>query len=73
MIKKKNSQIIYVVITSFGMSIIMSLVITYINMGIGSEFLLRWSKAWLVSFPIAIIAAIIMVPLAKKIANKITY
>ena len=73
MIKKKYSQVVFVVITSFGMSIIMSLVITYINMGIGSEFLLRWSKAWLVSFPIAIIAAMIMVPLAKKIANKITY
>jgi len=73
MIKKKYSQFIFVVITSFGMSIIMSLVITYINMGIGSEFLLRWSKASLVSFPIAIIAAMIMVPLAKKIANKITY
>ena len=73
MIKKKYSQFIFVVITSFGMSIIMSLIITYINMGIGSEFLLRWGKAWLVSFPIAIIAAMIMVPLAKKIANKITY
>ena len=73
MIKRKYSQFIFVVITSFGMSIIMSLVITYINMGIGSEFLLRWSKAWLVSFPIVIIAAMIMVPLAKKIANKITY
>ena len=73
MIKKKYSQVIFVVITAFGMSIIMSLVITYINIGMDSEFLIRWSKAWVVAFPIAIIAAIIMVPLAKKIANKITY
>ena len=33
MIKKKYSQVVFVVITAFGMSIIMSLVITYINMG----------------------------------------
>ena len=73
MIKKKYSQFIFVVITAFGMSIIMSLVITYVNMGIDSEFLIRWGTAWLVAFPIAIIAATIVVPLAKKIANKITY
>ena len=73
MIKKKYSQVIFVAITAFGMSIIMSLVITYINTGMDSEFLIRWGKAWLVAFPIAIIAAIIVVPLAKKIANKFSY
>jgi len=73
MIKKKYSQVVFVVITAFGMSIIMSLVITYINMGMDSEFLIRWSKAWLVAFPIAIIAAIIVSPVAKKITNKITH
>ena len=51
----------------------MSLVITYINTRMDSEFLIRWSKAWLVAFPIAIIAAIIVSPVAKKIANKITH
>ena len=34
-----------------------------------SEFLIRWSKAWLVAFPIAIIAAIIVSPVAKKITK----
>jgi len=73
MIKKKYSQVIFVVITAFGMSIIMSLVITYINIGMDSEFLIRWSKAWLVAFPIAIIAAIIVSPVAKKITDRITH
>jgi len=73
MIKKKYSQVISVVITAFGMSIIMSLVITYINTGMDSEFLIRWSKAWLVAFPIAIIAAINVSPVAKKITNRITH
>ena len=73
MIKKKYSQVIFVVITAFGMSIIMSLVITYINTGIDSEFLIRWSKACLAAFPIAIIADIIVSPIAKKITNKIIH
>ena len=37
MIKKKYSQVVFVVITSFGVSIIMSLIITYINKGIESH------------------------------------
>ena len=73
MIKKKYSQVVFVVITAFGMSIIMSLVITYINMGMDSEFLIRWNKAWLVAFPIAIIAAVIVSSLAKNITDKITH
>ena len=73
MIKKKYSQFVFVVITSFGMSIIMFLVITYIKTEMDSEFLIRWSKAWLVAFPIAIIAAGIVTPYAKKITNKITH
>ena len=73
MIKKKYSQVVFVVITAFGMSIIISLVITYINTGMDSVFLIRLSKAWLVAFPIAIIAAVIVSPLAKKITDKITH
>ena len=73
MIKKKYSQVVFVIITAFGMSIIMCLVITYINTGMDSEFLIRWSKAWLAAFPIAIIAAVIVSPLAKKITDKITH
>ena len=73
MIKKKYYQVVLIVIASFAMSIIMSLVITYINTGMDSEFIIRWRKAFLIAFPIAIIAAIIVIPFAKKIADKITY
>jgi len=73
MVKKKYSHLVFVLITSFGMSIIMSSIITYINTGMDSEFLIRWSKAWVVAFPIAIIAAFIVTPFAKRISDKITH
>ena len=73
MVKKKYSHLIFILITSFGMSIIMSLLITYINTGMDSEFLIRWSRAWFVAFPIAIIAAFIVTPFAKRISDKITH
>ena len=54
-----------------GMSFVMTLAITYINTGMDSGFINRWLKALIVGFPIAIIAAIIVSPFAKKLTKKI--
>ena len=56
----------------FGMSLLMTLIITYINTGIDSEYVNRFFKAWTVSLPIAIIAALILGPPIKKLVDKIT-
>jgi hypothetical protein len=37
-----------------------------------SEYLDRWFKAWLAGFPIAVLAAAVMAPIAKKITKKFT-
>ena len=55
-----------------GMSLIMTLIITYINTGMDSEYINRFFKAWTVSLPIAIIAALILGPPIKKLVDKIT-
>ena len=55
-----------------GMSFIMTLAITYINTGLDNDFLNHWFKAFLVGFPIAIVAASVMTPIAKKLTKKFT-
>jgi len=65
--RKKYSEIIFIVIVGLGMSLIMTLTITYINTGMDSSFINRWLKALMVGFPIAIVALI-----AKKLTKKIT-
>ena len=42
---KKYSQALFIIFMGFGMSIIMSFAITYINTGMDIEFLSRWGKA----------------------------
>ena len=54
------------------MSLIMTLAITYINTGIDGDFLNRWFKAFLAGFPIAVVAAAVVAPIAKKITKKLT-
>ena len=56
----------------FGMSLLMTLIITYINTGMDSGYLDRFLKAWAVGLPIAISTALIVGPIAKKFVYKIT-
>ena len=45
------------------MSLLMTLIITYINTGMDNEYVDRFFKAWSVSLPIAIIAALLVGPI----------
>ena len=72
MFPKKYFDLIFILIMGFGMSLLMTLIITYINTGMDSEYINRFFKAWVVSLPIAIIAALILGPPIKKLVDKIT-
>ena len=74
MISKKYSQNLFMIFMSFGMSVIMSGVVTAVNTGIGDGFLERYFHSWLFAFPVALFAAFtiaqIMRPFVNKIASK---
>ena len=54
------------------MSLLMTLIITYVNTGMDNEYPIRFLKAWVVGLPIAITAALLVGPIAKKFVDKIT-
>ena len=56
----------------FGMSLLMTLIITYVNTGLDDGYLNRFLKSWVVGLPIAITAALLFGPIAKKFVDKIT-
>tara|TARA_B100000941_G_C28321966_1_gene456984 strand:+ start:142 stop:363 length:222 start_codon:yes stop_codon:yes gene_type:complete len=72
MFPKKYSNVLFILIMGFGMSLMMTLIITYINTGMDSEYINRFLKAWVVSLPIAIVAALLVGPITKKFVDKIT-
>ena len=72
MIPKKYNDLLFILIMGFGMSLLMTLIITYINTGMDNEYINRFFKAWTVSLPIAIVAALILGPPIKKLVDKIT-
>jgi len=71
MIPKKYYDLLFILIMGFGMSLLMTLIITYVNTGMDNDYINRFFKAWTVSLPIAIIAALILGPPIKKLVDKI--
>ena len=69
---KKYSDLLFILVMGFGMSLLMTLIITFINTGMDNEYIDRFFKAWSVSLPIAIIAALVLGPPIKKFVDKIT-
>ena len=71
-IPKKYSNLVYILLMGFGMSLLMTLIITYVNTGFDINYLGRFLKAWSVSLPIAIGTVLIVGPIVKKFVDKIT-
>ena len=69
MISKKYSQHLFMIFMSFGMSIIMSGVVTAVNTAISDGFLERYFSSWLFAFPVALFAAFTMAPIIKPLVN----
>ena len=72
MFSKKYSNLLFILVMGFGMSLLMTLIITYVNTGMDNEYPIRFLKAWVVGLPIAITAALLVGPIAKKLVDKIT-
>ena len=72
MFSKKYSQFLFVLVMGFLMSLFMTLIITYINTGMDSDYSSRFLKAWTVSLPIAIVTSLLLGPIAKRFVDKIT-
>ena len=72
MFSKKYSNLLFILVMGFGMSLLMTLIITYVNTGMDNEYPIRFLKAWAVGLPIAITTALLVGPITKKFVDKIT-
>ena len=72
MVPKKYSKILFIFFMGLGMSLLMTLIITYINTGYDELYVSRFLKAWSVSLPVAMIATTLVAPIVEKFVYKIT-
>jgi hypothetical protein len=70
-LNKKFEPYIFTVIMAFGMSIMMSFIISLMNIGFVDNFFLIWIRAWIPAFFIALSPAFFMGKLARSVLSKI--
>jgi hypothetical protein len=72
MIPKKFSNLLFIFFMGLGMSLLMTLIITYVNTGYDNNFIDRFLKAWSISLPVAMVATTGVAPIVQKFVDKIT-
>jgi hypothetical protein len=66
-----KARYIFPVVMAFFMALLMTGVITFINLGLTGDFLAQWLKAFAVAWPLASLVAFLAVPLARRITAAI--
>ncbi|MEO9274717.1 DUF2798 domain-containing protein [Marinomonas sp. 5E14-1] len=65
-------RVIFAILMSGIMSLMMSGWITIINIGITSEFVFLWMKAWCLAWPVAGTVAFIFGPVVQKLSARLS-
>ncbi len=70
--KKKYFRYINTLFVVIPMTLIMAFVGLMRNYGLGEDWFLKFLNAWSVMLPVAYLAAFIIIPYARRLAEKIT-
>jgi hypothetical protein len=68
-VKPRTEFVLFIVIMASMMSLVMSLVLTLINLGLSHWSFLRWMRGFLVAFLVAVPTALVVGPIARRIAG----
>ena len=53
------------------MVFMVTMVATYLNLGLRSDFVLQWAKSYIVAWPIAAGMAYLVTPMAQRFTNRV--
>ena len=66
-----KSRVVLALMMSGAMSFMVTILATYINLGMPHDFVFRWLKAWAVAWPIAAATAYAVMPVAQRATQRI--
>ncbi len=65
------ARLILAVLMTAVMVCMVTLVVTFINLGLRGDFVEQWAKAYFISWPIAAATAFIIMPAARRLTDAI--
>jgi hypothetical protein len=66
-----KGRFILAALMSAVMVFMVTLLVTYLNLGWRADFLLQWAKAYVIAWPVAATTAFLVMPLARRTAERI--
>lgn len=67
----RKTRLILVTSMTAIMVLMVTLVATFINLGLASSFVVQWMKAYFVSWPIAAVTGYLVMPAARRLTDRI--
>lgn len=65
------ARLILAVLMTAVMVCMVTLVVTFINLGLRGDFVLQWAKAYFISWPVAAVTAFLIMPAARRLTDAI--
>jgi len=66
-----KARLILALLMSSVMVFMVTLLVTFLNLGLRSDFLLQWVKAYFIAWPIAAGTAFVIMPAARRLTDRI--
>ena len=48
-----------------------TLIVTWLNIGLRHDFILQWAKAYVIAWPVAAITGYVIMPMARRFADRV--
>jgi hypothetical protein len=66
-----KTRLILALLMSSVMVFMVTLLVTYLNLGFDTDFLRQWVKAYFIAWPVAAITAFFVMPPARRLTERI--
>lgn len=66
-----KTRFILAAVMSSMMVFMVTLIVTYVNLGLPPDFLLQWAKAYVIAWPIAAMTGFLVMPMARRATDGI--
>jgi len=53
------------------MVLMVTLIVTYLNLGFRHDFLIQWAKAYIIAWPIAAVTGYLVMPMARRVTTRL--
>lgn len=66
-----KARLILALLMSSVMVFMVTLLVTFLNLGLRSDFLVRWVKAYFIAWPVAAATGFVIMPAARRLTERI--